>query len=552
MKLFRSFIFLFVLALSSQLLGVVSNPYFEEAASQTDSAEPYIPRQSFAPIKVSSTQSGGISLLINKSQGVYQCVLKFLRPKANEGLEIAKTKTFSYCSDAAVVTTNKSNFFKNGASVNTYLITANYKLNKFQIYQLSVTNDGDLKTTLLKESSATVYNKPPPVTGFLGVNQVGSYVYAVADLEMDQAGFVFQRIENLSNKDVVIYLSVGYKGQAAPWKVKTSALGRGLFFENYASILTDKEFYALYSQVFYDSGSLTLLRAVKFIDEEIDTYTPIAIQTDPPALNSRANTIEGALVGNGLVSLYKNGLKQVFFYKVPLGNTTPASPLLEVSDVEAFDSQLFEGNLQSTYIQNQTQGKNCISTGYYVNSKDYTGKASTQLDNDSKAKFISNEAVGTKISVIDNESLNAGKGIVTWLQKAKTASGKDVSFLVYFFTKKRDGASLLQRETEVVYTTPIGVDSASYQLNDGETPALVVPESALSSNTEAKSLDVIALPAIDGDDVMYVIKLVTYLKDSKTYSSELLTTAIGDGLSDATRLIKLIDTYSPIQAKGAL
>ncbi len=525
------------LILTSQIFGNVADPNFTDVSSETTKTEPYKPQQAFAAIRNRpGLRAGCVSALITKNtSNNYQCELRYFKPDANGIPTSIEVGVFDKCSDAAVVTTNMKNFNDLTASVNTYLIVTNYGVNQIRIYKLSINQKGNLTTVLEKAFSVEVFSVPPNLAGFVpGFGQIATYLYAAADRDSDQLGFIL-----VKDEDTII----GLKKEGKAWSFNASFFDAA--FESYDLFLSGSDFLLTIS--YTESLDSRAVGNYKIIDEAIDSDTVVGnlLSFDQEYPVSPLNTVDYVKAGNSSYMIYRAPNKTARVYKVNQARTL-ASLYLSIANTESVDVQALQAKIETMVAKNSTDGKNGVVTDFEDASKNFEGKASEEFDNDSKSNFASNVVVKIKLSIG-----NLGKGIVVWIEKARTTSGRFVSILAYMFLDKTSTDNL-EKDSEVVYSTPTGDDTASKQLNMPSVEATSIPDEALTSNTEVKDVDAITLPSKEGETPAYMIQLITYLKNSKTYSVEYLSGNADDSsLSTVDALIKLIDTYTPIKVNSA-
>ncbi len=518
------------------LFGDGSVYNFSEANQSTTTTLPYIPRQSEAAIQNGSDFPGAVTVTIKQKGGAYGCELKYFPPdEKGEGVLRPKSLWFGRCSDAAIITTNQNNFFQEKASVNTYLITASYADQAIWVYKVNIVS-GRIVITALNHVETFVYTLPPSLTGFVSGSQVATYLTAVADHNSDQAGFYIS-----NNQDDRKGFAIGHKSSNGEWSL-TRVLEGDNVFENYFLYLRENslrftavdriEGYPLKSRSILDSEWVN-----GAFENSITIFSEMYNQQYP---YSRNNELRVDQVLNDRFYTYRNPLGNALVYRLKPGENAGVK-IISISNVTSIDSSAFNSKLETVIAKEFSGGTNPVVTDYEDVQKDFDCKASPDFDNQSKQSFIENLVIKVKVSFN-----NVKKGIFVWVQSAKTKSGNYVSFLVYVFTKVNSEGQL-EKDSEVVYTSPIGEDSALNQINTDKVPAEEIPKDALDSNTEAKDVTVIALPVKDNNKPVYLIRLVTYLKDKNTYSEEFLSGTSNKGLRKVDALIQLVDTYVPVK-----
>ncbi len=532
---FKNFMLFLISICSSSLFGSVSESVFKDVEQETLKIQPYIPKQSIAPIRSVKNGNNFISIVINPNgSGGYLCQLQHLVQTDGTGPSVIKeTRTFQYCSDAAVVTTNENNFFDSTASVNTYLITANYRAKKIFIYKLTITETGALRVNGVTANTADVF-ETPPTQGDTTQNVFATYLIAAADNNSDQLGYFYPEVELRS-------CQIGQKKAGEAWFVKQTL--SDVHFENYDLTLSGNMFQLGASLI---DRNLAERRLGLYQIEESALAGGILVGTETYGTKynlSPTNSVRLVLVENTHYFIYRNPLRRGNVYKVGPGATS-GTLVLEVPFVASLDSMEFQKKLEMVTVQNSSQGENPTVSDYEDNSLDFEAKPSPGFDSESRKDFVSNVAIKIRIAIG-----NLKKGIIIWIQNATTSKGNSVAILAYVFVDL-SSKNTLTKESEVVYSMPLGDDSGKNQLNSPYKQADEIPEEALESDTEVKEIDVKVLPAKDGEKPNYVVKLVTYEKKSKTYSTELLVGSPDTGLSPVDKLIKSCNDYAPIRSIG--
>ncbi len=537
-QVLKKLVFFVLFFITGTSFSIVPDQYFRETISQTTSSIPYSPKQSLAPIKADNGQSGCVSIEITPNGLNFQCELKYLSPDSAGKLTVAQTKIFSNCSDAAVVTTNINNFY-NGSAAKTYLITANYETKLLNIYRVTLNKNGLLEFSLSKQASASIYHLPPNLTGTdAEVGVIATYLEAVADPDKDQLGFLYPSIDLETE---INHLTIGLREAGANWKVTNS---NSFFTENYSLLLSDEKF-----QIALVTIEDTTSRNLYFYDivNQVLSNTPItiALKTYPKGpLYTRHNTIEALTINSDIYIIYKDPLDNALVYKLKNGSA-PSALFLSSSNARSIDTSRFGNKIELGTAHNSNYGANAVITAYENTNTSFSSSASASFDSSASSNFSVNLATFLKYKIG-----NLGKGILAWTQNALTNNQDPVAILGYIFVKSNN--SQIIPISDPIYSTPVGINTASNQLNELNTQAAKIPTRALDSNAEIVDLDVITLPGKPGTNPTFIIKLITYLYGTKSFSIELLSGNLSGGLGSYDTLIKLVDTYSPIKAKGSM